>query len=412
MKQTTLILIGLMFCQAMAWSQPCLQYGITFSTQSQIDSFQINHPGCTEIEGDVIISGVDITNLNGLSVLTSIGGYLWIEHNDTLNSLTGLENLAVIEGNLRIRFNNALVTLLGLDNVTYIGGHLSFLHDSALVSLSGLENLHYLTGSLASRCNPSLNDFVGLDNLDSIGGALNITENNALTSLSGLEILLNLTSIGGDLGVYGNASLTSLTALNNLTSIGGDLLIGGNDSLPNLTGLNNLTFIQGSISIGLSGFVVIDYGNPLLTSLTGIDNIEAVTIQDLHIFSNPLLSTCEVSSICEYLASPGGTIDIHDNATGCNSQQEVEDACATIAINEIGFEDEFSMFPVPVESTLTISSKNNLRIDEIVIYNQIGQNVLHHKPVTQTIDVSTLRPGMYVIEVEAGNRKLRGKFIK
>ena len=33
----------------------CLPEGITFTTQEQIDNFQTNYPGCTEIEGDVYI---------------------------------------------------------------------------------------------------------------------------------------------------------------------------------------------------------------------------------------------------------------------------------------------------------------------------------------------------------------------
>ena len=55
-------------------AQPCLPDGIIFTTQSQIDSFQIIYPNCTEIEGSVLISGDVITNLLGLSVLSSIGG--------------------------------------------------------------------------------------------------------------------------------------------------------------------------------------------------------------------------------------------------------------------------------------------------------------------------------------------------
>ena len=54
----------------------CLPEGITFSTQEEIDNFQINYPYCTEIEGDVIIEGDEITNLDGLSVLNSISGFL------------------------------------------------------------------------------------------------------------------------------------------------------------------------------------------------------------------------------------------------------------------------------------------------------------------------------------------------
>ena len=40
---------------------------VTLYTQNQVDSFPINYPGCTEIDGYLTISGADITNLNGLS---------------------------------------------------------------------------------------------------------------------------------------------------------------------------------------------------------------------------------------------------------------------------------------------------------------------------------------------------------
>jgi len=74
MKNLSLILLVLTLCQFTVLSQSCLPDGITFSTQAEIDDFQTNYPGCTEIEGDVIINGSNITNLNGLSVVTSIGG--------------------------------------------------------------------------------------------------------------------------------------------------------------------------------------------------------------------------------------------------------------------------------------------------------------------------------------------------
>jgi len=90
MKNLTLIIVITLHVSLFtfhSFSQPCLPEGITFTTQAQIDSFQINYPNCTEIEGDVEINGDDITNLNGLNVLTSIGGYLFIGDNDALISL-------------------------------------------------------------------------------------------------------------------------------------------------------------------------------------------------------------------------------------------------------------------------------------------------------------------------------------
>jgi hypothetical protein len=76
MKKFSLVVLMLILGHMALFAQPCLPQGITFTTQEQIDNFQTNHPNCTEIEGDVIIGGDDITNLDGLSVLTAVGGFL------------------------------------------------------------------------------------------------------------------------------------------------------------------------------------------------------------------------------------------------------------------------------------------------------------------------------------------------
>lgn len=202
-----------------AIGQSCLPQGITFTTQAQIDNFYMNYPNCTQIEGNVTISGSDITNLNGLSVLTSIGGEFWI---------------AVNEG---------------------------------------------------------LTTFQGLNSLTSVGGLLNINYNNSLTSIADLN---SLSSVGGSFIIAYNAALSSLTGLNALTSIGGDLQIIGNYSL---------------------------------ISLSGLDNLEANSIADLYIKENYSLSTCHVQSICNYLANPYGSVNIYNNAVGCNNPPEVANNC-------------------------------------------------------------------------------------
>ena len=197
MKKRTLIsaiTISFLLLTINLISQPCLPEGITFTTQAQIDSFQINYPGCTEIEGDVEIYGDYITNLNGLNVLTSIGGYLWIGSYWTggmpnLASLSGLDNLSSIGGDLWIVQNNNLSNFLGLGNLAIIGGELYISENEALSSLIGLEGLTAIE-------------------------VIRISENATLTSLTGLE---NLTSIGGVLGISNNPSLASLTSLENLS---------------------------------------------------------------------------------------------------------------------------------------------------------------------------------------------------
>ncbi|MEE4260632.1 MAG: YCF48-related protein, partial [Bacteroidales bacterium] len=107
-------------------SDHCLPEGITFTTQEQIDNFQTDYPGCTEIEGDVFIGAWEpmsnISNLNGLNVLTTIGGNLNIEGSDALSSLTGLGNLTSIGGYLNIFGNDSLTSLTSLESLTYVEG--------------------------------------------------------------------------------------------------------------------------------------------------------------------------------------------------------------------------------------------------------------------------------------------------
>ena len=88
------------------FGQGCLPEGITFSTQAQIDNFQSDYPGCFEIEGDVTITGNDITDLNGLSVLTAINGAFIIDENPELEDLNGLGNLTTLGSNLFLFKNN------------------------------------------------------------------------------------------------------------------------------------------------------------------------------------------------------------------------------------------------------------------------------------------------------------------
>ena len=129
--------------------------------------------------------------------------------------------------------------------------------------------------------------------------------------------------------------------LHQLTSVGGEFWIDNNDMLTDLFPLNNLTFVGEYLYI---------INNAMLTSLSGLENIDLSSIDELGIYDNPMLSECDAQSICDYLVSPNGTIDIHDNASGCNSQQEVEEACASVSVNDYKSVNSFTISPNPCSS--------------------------------------------------------------
>jgi len=388
--------------------------------------------GLTSIEGNInigywIFVGVIwwlgnplLNDLSGLDNLTFIGGDLGIYGNGRLKSITGLENLSSIEGDLNIGApwngwshapNDSLVSLTGLNNLISIGGDLGISNNNALTSLSGLENLNSVGGDLligqgifSNGGNNSLVSLSALANLTYVGGSLRITKNASLTNLTGLE---NLTAFEGGLGIDNNESLTDLTSLGNVTSLGGYLEIASNDSLSSLAGLDNLTSIGGDFIIGgyseassnsslinltgldnvtsIGGNFRISH-NEALSSLTGLDNVQAETISDLIIYENSSLSSCEVYSVCSYLSSPNGSIDIHDNAPGCNTQQEVEDNCFYCLPEGITFstQEQIDSFQVNYPSCLNIQGDVTISGDDIINLNGL-------------VNVTSIEGGLYII---------------
>ena len=350
-------------------SQPCLPDGIIFTAQTEIDSFQINYPNCTEIEGAVTISGNNITNLNGLSVLTSIKNQLSIDSCISLTSLTGLENLESIE-QIWILNNPSLLNLQGFPNDSISFYFLGIVNNDALTSLSGLEGVKTV-----------FNLFIG--------------ENDALVSLSGLE---------------------NLTKIELLMGWGSGLQIIDNDALINLTGLEGLTSFGNSGGGWPTGIRIED--NDVLNSLEGIDNIEGWTIHNLHIKRNPSLSTCDIQSICDYLASPINEVEIYNNAPGCNSQAEVDTACKYSFVGEISILDKLLIHPNPFNQTVTIEYELQQPAKiQITIYNHLGKQVDIIQQFQQSGKQSLqwqpqgLPPGMYYFTMKAGEHVATEKMV-
>jgi len=379
-------------------SQPCPPNPVIFNTQSQIDSFIINYPNCTTIQGDVEISGNDITNLNGLShlhiwgsldiidniALTNLSGLegkgflggLRIANNPVLKNLDGLKNLISIQGGVTISNNPSITNLNGLAKVQYVDKNITISHNDSLINLSGLENIGKAAG-LRIENNPSLTSLKGLDNFQYINGygVFMIANNPSLTDLTALN---NCTYTGYTLLIDNNDALTSLSGLENITKVNMYLTIAGNASLVDLSALYNIATI---------GYLKV-YDNASLQTLNGLDSIKNINF-DISIYNNPCLATCHVKSICDYLANPNGVVEIHDNATGCNSQHEVEDRCNTI----------FSIYPNPARNELFIIIGNNVTLKEMNIYNCLAQKVLHETQINNMLDVSKLKQGMYIFEL-------------
>ena len=136
MKAIYVLILTFFYSYSLVLSQGCLPEGITFSTQSQIDNFQSNYPGCIEIEGYLTIEGSDITNLTGLNVLSAVEGILTIKDTENLEDLSGLDVLENLAMDVHITNNIGLNGLTGLSSLQSIGGNFNLSSNSALLNLS------------------------------------------------------------------------------------------------------------------------------------------------------------------------------------------------------------------------------------------------------------------------------------
>jgi hypothetical protein len=76
------------------------------------------------------------------------------------------------------------------------------------------------------------------------------------------------------------------------------------------------------------------------------------------------------------------------------------------------YKNTINIFPNPATSFITINIKEGIPIEEVIIYNHLGQKALVAVPVNNTVDVSTLTPGIYFVEIATKEWRERIMFIK
>ena len=84
---------------------------------------------------------------------------------------------------------------------------------------------------------------------------------------------------------------------------------------------------------------------------------------------------------------------------------------STTRINEVS-ENNFSVYPNPVSSTITLQSNFDLENEEVKIVTVLGETVLTQKINNTTIDVSELNNGIYFIQIRANKYLFTKKIIK
>jgi len=368
-KVLPLILLGIFSVVAVVGiSQGCLPEGITFSTQADLDDFPVSYPDCIEIEGPVVI------------MEDTLSPY-------PIKSLLPLGNLVSIAGDLMIIENSSLKNLSGLDNLKNIGGEFQVIGNDSLQNVQNLASLVFLGGGLHFQLNKSLADLYGLEGLTEINGDMVFMQHPVLQNMDAFQ---SIQSVAGDFSISWLCSMYTLTCFSGLKYIEGSMSVEHFCSVGDLDGFSSLNSIGGELHIN---------DNDILDDITGIGNIDPMSISGLEIVGNKSLSECQVESVCEFIIQQTGAVEIAENLPGCNSMEEVNEACITSA-EDIGYEmNTLTLYPNPASGTVTIRCNVPGAIGKIELYDAVGSKVLEASGGSGIADVSGLNPGIYSIRI-------------
>jgi hypothetical protein len=265
------------------------------------------------------------------------------------------------------------------------------------------------------------NDFGNIISLDSlypltaVDGYFQITSNLSLTSLKGLD---NLTEVEVGLDILSSPGLTDLNGLNALTTVG-NMVIAANHALSSLQGLESLSTVEGSFTVqfsevtnlnGLNNLTTVNQlrilSNAALITLEGLDNLDYSTIGFLELSLNSELAVCHIQAICDYLEN-GGIAFIADNATGCDTRIEVEEACGLLSfVNNRLQEETVRIFPNPTTGTVQFDLANNSAWT-VRVHDSKGREFLPPQPLLNTqLNLSALPGGLYFLELKKGEQRI------
>ncbi|MGH1387015.1 T9SS type A sorting domain-containing protein [Kordia sp.] len=98
-----------------------------------------------------------------------------------------------------------------------------------------------------------------------------------------------------------------------------------------------------------------------------------------------------------------------DKAFNYSNELIVSDA--TLSLDDVNITSDFKLYPNPSKGILNIQTNTTDSVS-ISIYDMLGKEVLNADKVTNTIDISNLKNGMYLVKIATNDRSITKKIIK
>lgn len=235
-----------------------------------------------------------------------------------------------------------------------------------------------------------------------------ITSAEGIQMFTNLEVLTFIDTSIISLDVSGMTSLTTLTATTN------NLLNEMNvDGLTNLIRLevnyNDLHTIDASqTSAAEFNFT----GNP---NLTHINIKNGIVNECITLLMGGMDYTCEMFLDLPSLQSV--CLDENEINMGYHSSTPQADVqfgtdCEALVSLEDYLANGFTVYPNPAINTITIQAKDTSVIENIKIYNMLGQMIISENKASRGINISHLKSGSYILEINSDKGRTVKNIIK
>jgi len=153
--------------------------------------------------------------------------------------------------------------------------------------------------------------------------------------------------------------------------------------------------------------------NNSLTNLKGLEQLNPNDIQSLVLTNCTLLKDCNVTSICNYLKLPNSKADINNNATGCATRIEVEEACANSTSTDEQNNIYANFIYNPTYKQFHFYMDEKLTGGNLSIFYSSGQLVksLELRNPTGNIQLTDISPGLFIYRFTSKSFTTSNKFI-
>lgn len=165
-----------------------------------------------------------------------------------------------------------------------------------------------------------------------------------------------------------------------------------------------------------------------ILNLSGLPNLESVNLSNVEIQSiilnNPDFDLSNLTLDLYHEGAPGVDwvnnicIEVDDPQVANNNQPPYDTwniiiydvtttysfgANCNLSVNDFENFNSISVYPNPVKDNLVIENPNQIQIEKIEVFNMTGQKIKTFTTISDSINLESLNPGIYLIKVMGKN---------